>query len=231
MAVPQPGQESITAWTLISAFGGSIIGATMGGIINYVLQRAARAEAKKQKDADRKEARTVLAYSFLFKMIKIVSGLKQLRSVVHGSLSEAQKRGYKGQAWRVVLPLANKPEPVKFTAEEMGMVLSLDDKLFNAVAAFDQLHNSTSDIFEHYATRRTRILEKFGAKMDGNMGTSFLSEEDNMWLAPREVELNDLVEAMLQRTDQDYNETVEGLKAIHALFVKEFGIKKTLEFR
>jgi hypothetical protein len=230
MAVPPPGQESITAWTLFSAFGGSIIGATMGGIINYILQRAARAEAKKQKNIDRKEARTVLAYSFLFKMIKIVSGLKHLRTVVHGCLGEAQKRGYQGAAWKVVLPIANKPEPVKFTAEEMGMVLSLDDKIFNAVAAFDQLHNSTADIFEHYAVRRTNIMEKFGAQMDGNMGTSFLNDQEKMWLAPREVELNDLVEAMLQRTDQDYSETVDGLKAIHGLFVKEFNIKKTLEF-
>ncbi len=221
---------TITWWALASAFGGSVIGAVLGGGINFVLQKAARAEAKKQRDADRKEVRTALAYSFLFKMIKIVSSLKGLGRTTRESLDEAASKGFKGSPWRVVLPVVNPSEPIRFTAEEMGMVLSLDDRIFNAIAAFDELHNSTVAIFEAYAERRTAIMEKFGAKMEGNMGSSYLTKEEMLWLAPREVELNGLVDAMLQRTEQDYKETVEGLKAVHGLFVKEFGIKKTLEF-
>jgi hypothetical protein len=207
-----------------------VIGATLGGAINYILQRAARAEAKKQRDTDRREVRTALAYAFLFKMIKIVSSLKHLGTTVRESLDEAASNGFTGAPWRVVLPVVNPPEPVRFTADEMGMVLSLDDKLFNSIAAFDELHNSTTAIFVAYGERRTKIMEKFGAKMQGNLGTSFLNEEEAIWLAPREVELNGLVAVMLQRTEEDYKEVAEGLKAVHALFVKEFDIKKKLEF-
>ena len=226
-----PAQETITAWALFSALGGSVIGAILGGTINYVLQRAARAESKKQRDADRREVRTALAYSFLFKMIRIVSSLKHLGNTVRSSLDEAAAKGYKGSPWRVVLPVVNPPDAVKFTSDEMGMLLSLDDKTFNAVAAFDELHNGTTAIFEAYSKRRSAIMEKFGAKMEGNIGSTVMTEEDLMWLAPREVELNGLVDAMLERTEQDYEETVAGLKAVHALFVKEFDIKKTLEFK
>ena len=67
--------------------------------------------------------RTALAYAFLFKMIKIVSSLKQLGTTVRESLDEAASNGFTGAPWRVVLPVVNPPEPVRFTADEMGMVL------------------------------------------------------------------------------------------------------------
>jgi hypothetical protein len=223
-------ESTITWWALVSAFGGSIIGAVLGGTINYILQTAARAEAKKQRDADKKEVQIALAYSFLFKMIKVVSGLKQLGRSVRESLDEAASKGFTGAPWRVVLPVVNPPEPIRFTAEEMGMVLSLDDKIFNAVAAFDELHNSTAAIFVSYSEGRAAITERFGATMEGNIGSSYLTEKEALWLAPREVELNGLVDAMLQRTEQDYKESVEGLKAVHGLFERELGIKKKLEF-
>jgi hypothetical protein len=110
----------------------------------------------------------------------------------------------------------------------MALVLSIDGKLFNDVAALDELHNNTVAIFDLYAAKRNAVLQQFGAEMKGSTGTITLTEEDKRWLAPRSVELNSLVEAMLQRTDQDGRQAWNGLNGLHSALEKEFNLKHKL---
>ncbi|WP_445219831.1 hypothetical protein ACKWRH_06720 [Bradyrhizobium sp. Pa8] len=198
------GTGTITAWAVFSAIGGSLTGAVVGGTINYFLQRASRAEAKKQRDDDRLEVRRVLAYSLLFKLIRVISDLETLRKVAAESISEAKASGLNGALWQMVLPVANLPEAVNFTAEEMGLVLSLDDQTFNQIAALDKLHESTIALFDSYRQQREAVTAKFGASMQGNIGTTYMTREDAEWLAPRTTVLNGLVTAIGAREHVDY---------------------------
>ncbi|MET4173839.1 hypothetical protein ABIB99_004939 [Bradyrhizobium sp. LA6.1] len=225
------GTSTITAWAVFSAIGGSLTGAVVGGTINYFLQRASRAEAKKQRDDDRLEVRRALAYSLLFKLIRVVSDLENLRKAVAESVEHATASGLKGALWQMVLPVANLPDAVDFSADEMALVLSLDDQTFNQIAALDKLHESTIAIFCSYGQQREALVQKFGASMQGSIGTTQLTKEDAEWLAPRAHMLNDLVVAMKQRTEVDAVEARDGLTSVHSLFVKELGIKKRLEFK
>ena len=68
-------------------------------------------------------------------------------------------------------PIVPLPDPVKFAPEEMALVLSLDSRLFNEMGALDELHKSTVSLFEMYNTDRVKIMERFGAKMEGSMGS------------------------------------------------------------
>jgi hypothetical protein len=74
-------------------------------------------------------------------------------------------------------------------------------------------------------------MEKFGAEMDGNMGTTTLTKEQLDWLAPRTVEMDTLVQVMLDRTGDDLQEAKAGVTAIHGLFGNKLQFKIRLEFK
>jgi hypothetical protein len=222
----EPG-TAITLWAVVSAFGGAIIGSVLGGLTSYFLQRKSLAATKALHDLDRTETRKALGYSLLFKMIRVVSSLQQLGKLVTGSLEQAKLKGFAGERWQVVLPVAPLPDAIRFSPEEMALVLSMDSKLFNDIAALDELHNSTVAIFGLYASKRNSILEHLGAEMQGSMGTTWLTEAQKKWLAPRSVELNSLVD----RTEQDAREAWQGLERLHNALEKEFNLRHTLQLK
>jgi hypothetical protein len=124
------------------------------------------------------------------------------------------------------------PDAIKFSPEEMARVLSLDNKLFNEMAALDDLHNSTVAIFRLYAEKRDSLTTTLTpASMTENVGATFLTKEQKDKMKPRSVELDMLVEAMVQRTEQDGKQAWECLEALHTLLEKEFKLKHKLEMK
>jgi hypothetical protein len=147
----------ITWWAIASAFGGTVIGSVLGGLISFWLQRKSLAATKALHDADRREIRKTLGYSLLFKMIRLSSDLTQLGKPVLEATEKAKNEGRVEELWTTVLPLAPLPDPIKFSPEEMALVLSLDNKLFDDMAALDDLHKSTVSLFALYADKRDAL--------------------------------------------------------------------------
>jgi hypothetical protein len=227
--MPGDTGSTITAWAVFSAIGGSVVGSVIGGFISFYLQRRNLAAAESARDEDRIEIRKAIGYSLLFKLIRLASDLDSLGKAVRQTLDKAKEAGFIGSPFQIVMPLGPLPDPVKFSPDEMGLVLSMDAKLFNEMAALDELHNSTVSLFELYNTQRTSVMERFGAEMSGNIGTTRLTESDRQWLAPRAVELNSLVDLMLQRAEQDGKEAWTALGSFHSALQTNFNIKFKLE--
>jgi hypothetical protein len=226
-----PAGEVSTLSAVFSAIGGSIVGGTISTIVAFVVQKKNLDAAKAQRDGDRFENRKARAYSLFFKMIRVHSTI----AVIDASMTDfVQKGKAKGMTalWQMVLPLGNMPDRVKFTPDEMALLLSSDIDLFNDLGPYDEIHNSLLDIYETYGSRRTAVLSKFGTdEMDGGTGTHALSAEEVAWLTPRAYELNNLAAGMIERAKHDRAESKGLLERIHALFVKEFGLNPKLEFR
>jgi hypothetical protein len=132
-----PPDGTITWWAIASAFGGTIIGSVLGGTINFWLQRRSLAASKALRDSDRKEVRKALGYAIFFKMIRLSSDLAQLGNPVKEAIERAKSEEKADMLWPRVLPELPLPDPIKFSPEEMALVLSLDTKLFNEMAALD----------------------------------------------------------------------------------------------
>jgi hypothetical protein len=222
-------QSVITWWAVASAFGGSIIGATLGGVVNFILQQRALEAAKAQRDEERAEVRKALGYSLLFKMIKLASALENMGKAVRECLAKAEAEGFTGRPFQIVTPIIPPADRVHFSPEEMALVLSLDDKVFNEIAALDELHNSTAAIVDLYGERRTKVFERFGAVMTGTLGTTGLTQADVNWLGPRAVELDGLIEAILQRSEEDGKRAWNALEHLRDLLDEMLGIKHKLE--
>ena len=117
---------------------GAVVGAIVGGVISYFIQRSALREARDQRREDDLRTQRALAHALLFKVIRIHSDFDAIYSHVEGCIEKAANEGFKGEPWQFVLPPANIPDAVKFSSEEMGMLLSLkNDDVFNKIAAMD----------------------------------------------------------------------------------------------
>lgn len=141
---------SDTLITALVAFGAAVLGAVVGGLISYLLQRQALAAATAQHDSDRNEVRKALALSLVFKMIRISSDLNNLGKSILELMERAKKGGFTGMPFQIVVPTVPLPDPVRFSPDEMAWVLSADNNLFNEMGPLDELHASTVAIFDLY---------------------------------------------------------------------------------
>jgi hypothetical protein len=213
-----------------SSAGGVLFGAAISASVSYALQRTSFAEARRQKEKDRYEVRRVQAYSLFFKMIRMHSNLAIIDATLADFIQKGRAKGMSAY-WQMILPLGNMPDKVKFTAEEMALLLSLDIKLFNDLGPYDDVHNGLLGLYESYSAKRAVALSKFGTlEMDGGTGTHDLSAEDVAWLTPRAYEMHTLAEGMIQRAKEERATSTNLLERIHALFVREFKFEPKLEF-
>src|SRR5690606_18533838 len=67
------------------------------------------------------------------------------------------------------------------------------DNLFNDVAAIDEVHNSTIELFRLYARKRGDLLANLPAEMDGLVGKMRLPVDEARKVLPKMVELNQLI--------------------------------------
>ncbi len=142
----------------MNEFWAAIAGAIVGGVIALAIQMIALNAAARDRKADAAERKNALGHALLFKAVRIYSHLRQFNHHVMAGAEEQKKRGHKAIAWQVVLPFANLPEKVHFSTDEMALLLSLkNDDLFNNAVSFDEVHNSTIDIFATYSERRSSL--------------------------------------------------------------------------
>jgi hypothetical protein len=211
---------SITVWAVFSALGGSIIGSVVGGGIAYWLQTKSLAATKAQHDDDRFNVRRAHAYSLFVKMIKIHGSIVVLGRAVKEDALKAEK--LKKPLWQYVRPMGTLPSHVSFVSDEVALLLGLDNSLFNKIGPFDEIQNSLIGMFDTYGIKRSEMLQPFGFDMEGAIGTTRMTPDQHRWIAPREFELNSLIEEMVQRTKQDGDECWELIVELHALLKKEF---------
>jgi hypothetical protein len=226
------GGWDATWWAVVSAFGGTIIGAVLAGLISYFLQRQSLAATKALHDTDRKEVRKALGYGLLFKMIRLCSDLSQLGKPVNEAVSNARTQGKSEEFWPLVLPILPLPDPIKFSAEEMALVLTLDNKLFNDMAGLDDLHKNAIALFGLYAEKRAALTDTLRPEaMTGNLGSTLLTRAERDRMRPRSVEMDMLIQGMLERTGQDAKIAWNCLGRLHRALEKEFDLKHKLELK
>src|SRR3546814_10422982 len=122
-------------------FWAAIIGAIIGGLIALGIQLLALRAAKNQRLEEAAERKKALAHALLFKMAKILSNLENFKEYLQGPLKIANEAKLEREPWELIQPLANYPDPIQFSTDEMAMLLSLkNDDLFNEILSMDQVH-------------------------------------------------------------------------------------------
>jgi hypothetical protein len=213
----------------LSTVASIVLGAAISAAVSYFLQRNSFKETRKQKELDKREAQKVLGYSLYFKMGKIASNLNTLRKSHNESLAVAKKNGAEGDPWRFVQPLSYYDADIHFSAEEMGLILSLNPELFNEMMPWDAIFNSEIELFRMYGRKRQALMEPLSAEMTGSVGKVSFSADQMGRLAPKMAELNDLIVHMKKAVDSDSKKSWEVVKWLFSVLVKEFDLKLSLQ--
>ncbi|WP_157089433.1 hypothetical protein [Bosea sp. WAO] len=222
--------QAASSLNWLSIFGGAVVGSALSGFINIVLHQRNLNKAAEQRNEDRQEKRKALAFAFFVKLTRILSDGHTISRDLREELAKANGDETAHPAL-LVRPIAPTPEKVSFTADELGLVLSLDDTLFNDVAALDRLHASVTDLVSLYSVTREKLLARFGAKIEcgSSVGTTFMTSEEREWFMPRLIEADGIVVALLEYADDCKQIGADTAKRWHALMVKEFKLKQTFD--
>ncbi|KPL68301.1 hypothetical protein SZ64_09325 [Erythrobacter sp. SG61-1L] len=187
-----------------AAVVGAVIGALAGGGVTWSLQHF-------QGKADKAERDKGLARSLIFKLMRISTDLDGFRKHV----AECEERATETKlavGWQSLRAIANGPDKVAFTSDEMGYLLGLGDfSLFNRVLSLDAIHASSVDIFSLYANRRLELTNMLPAQMNGMVGEVALNDNAYAVVAPRMAELDDLYQLVRPLTHDGDSQEPESL--------------------
>src|SRR5437016_11506997 len=198
-----------TFWSLLPrdmGFWETILGAVSGGTIAYFIQMKVLREARKERDRDHERVKQAQGHSLLFKMVRIHSDFYGIHRHIESCFEGATQKGLKGEPWQFVLPLANPPDHVHFSSEEMGMLLALKhDDVFNMVVSMDVIHNSLSDAMKVLNSERRALTERLKHdEANGAVLSGELSKDEMLALRPRMIEVNTLIESIRASAKRDF---------------------------
>lgn len=212
-------------------FWSAIVGAVVGGLIAYAVQTQALREGRKLRDEDHKRVEHALGYSLLFKMMRIYSDFYGIHEHIESCFQKAARDKFEGAPWQFFLPLANPPEPVHFSSEEMGMLLALKhDDVFNSVLSMDFIHNSLIDAIKVLNTERRALTEQLKAdEATSTLVGGVLNKQQMLALQPRMIEVNGLIEDIRARAKMDFEESHNVLGGLHKVLTEKLGLGVKLE--
>jgi len=213
-----------------SAIAGAIVGAVTGGAIAYLVQIKALHEGRKQRDEDRKLIRDAQGRALLIKMGRIISNYHAINRHFEASFERAEQRGFAGEPWQFVVPSTNTPDPVHFTMDELGMLLSLrNNEVFNALVGMDTVHNSFVDAFKLFNAERRALTERLPspspttAEQENVLGGQ-MPAETFAALRPRMIDVNVLIEQLRDGSKKDFEEATKVIATLVELLHDKLGL-------
>ncbi|CAA2141767.1 hypothetical protein [Hyphomicrobium sp. ghe19] len=213
----------------------AIVGAVVGGLIAVAVQLIALRETRSVREQDHKRQREALANSLIFKSMRIFSTAHGLHQHFIESDVRAAADGCNGESWQKYLPIANPPEPIHFSHEEMGMLLALKDSfVFNAMMNMDVRHNSALATLRAFNDSRASLTQAICsvASLDaeeGRLVSHSIPLSETAKLRPMMIEVNSLADDLKAHVASDFVRAKQNLQDLQALFKKELGFSYKLE--
>ncbi|MDF1609366.1 hypothetical protein PZ897_14370 [Hoeflea sp. YIM 152468] len=189
--------------TLISGFGGALLGAVVGGVISWVLARQSAANTTNRDREARDQDQKGQALRLMVKASLVLSDVVAIKSSIDQSLSEANERGLSHYpVWRRVLPIVSSNQIYQIEAAELAPLMEARANEI-VYAATDMLmqHSTLIAALESYSEKRgelKKILKRHTATADGVI-TSELTESEVAEMAPYEIELESLIKEIRSR--------------------------------
>jgi len=218
-------------------FWSAIAGAIVGGLVALCGQLVAFHEAKRQRIADERQRHRALGNSLLFKMIRIHSNIHAISKHFESCLNDASRAGFKGEPWQIILPLANPPEFIRFSPDEMGMLISQGcDEVFNAVMEIDAIHNSLIAAIKAFNKERILLGERIAGtseveNAEGNVVSGIMTKEQFQVLRPIMIGVNSLFNAIRSDVQRDAAQSQVTLNKLHSLLRNKLGLPYKLAFK
>lgn len=212
-------------------FWSAICGAVVGGVIALGIQLLTLFAAKKERDEIKEERKTALYHSLVFKISRIHSNLFDLHLHLEESYVQSNIQRTT-EPWTFVLPIANFPDCVHFSSDEISLILSLNKPdLTDSLISIDMLHNSSFEIFKNYTVMRNDFQNFIPTEMDGNVGTSQFTADEFKVVRPRMVIMNQLLSDVREMAQKGYLESRKAIRDVPESLNKLLGLELKIELK
>jgi hypothetical protein len=203
-----------------AAVAGAIVGAMIGGVIAYYLQRQSLDALDAQRRQDKLEHRQTLARSFIVKMSLIYSHAVHLDHHMKQIFARVAQSGNSLELCQVATPIAPLPAAVEISKEELTLLLTLKlDNLFNDAAMMDERHNNLIKLLGHFNEKKFAFNSMFTpVAFTGMVGHIALTDDKLRQARPYMLEINQLLVAMGDQTDSVTKESWALLSSVMAAF-------------
>ena len=114
----------------MAEFWAAIVGAIVGGVIAAAIQALTLNHQSNEDQKRRREQNQILGRGLIFKLMRITSDFHSIQAHLDESASGVY-RTTNAEPWTYVLPIANLPTPIKFTADEASAVMSQNAAIAN----------------------------------------------------------------------------------------------------
>ncbi|MER9411445.1 hypothetical protein [Mesorhizobium sp. M0589] len=183
--------------TLLSGFGGAVLGSGMSALVAFILARQTSKETLNRDISARNAEQQSYALKLAVKASLILSDVVAIQRSIDSSLSDANDRNLTAQPlWKRILPIVGSYQLYDVDAAELSPLIAAKDGtlMHSAVTLFMQ-HRNLVEAVKVYGQKRDLVKDYIThhiAAADGVL-TSGLTEADVGRLAPLEMELESLV--------------------------------------
>ncbi|GMV63302.1 MAG: hypothetical protein AMXMBFR74_24700 [Parvibaculum sp.] len=212
-------------------FLSAIAGAIVGGGIAFAVQMYALRENRKQREEEHLRVKQALARSLLFKLSKLYSDFQSIYTHIDEGLKREVPEGQNNEPWTSVRPLANPPEKIAFSSEEMGLLLELkDDGLFNSLFSLDVVHGALVEVLKNLQVERDRLFSQMPHRSLGGANVQVaLNREQVLALRPQMELINYLVRTAHEWCVRDARTASDALAQLQELFRGKLNLNYKIE--
>lgn len=184
--------DANSAWMNVwAALLGAVIGALASGVASYLL--AERTDRAAEKSA---------AYLLLVRLSSLVSSLLAIERQLKEQVSRAEQSTAGSRPWERMVPLVSASTDRIFSPDDVSVFFRMKQfDLANHVLLLDEKHLTLTSSLTLYAEKRAAFAARFGASMNGRIGTTILSEDEAKFAGPLSVELNDLAKNIWEMSE------------------------------
>ena len=168
-----------------------------------------------------------LGRALIIKLTKIHSDIRGIYEYLDHSLQKDPK----AEPWQLVRALASLPTPVRFTSEELSMLMGLDNNdVFNSVLNMDVAHDSTLELVRRYNSERKNLLNEMPtSSVQGIVVESVLKPEQEKVLRIPMNTVNELADALCDHAKRKTRESGQALHDLCELLQDKLGLGHRME--
>ena len=215
-----------------SAAGGALVGAATSGYFSYLFQRRAFHQQRKLREDEILQSQRALGRALIIKLSRIHSNIRTIYQYLRESLRMQDQTDPPMEPWQVVRQLAPLPSPVRFTFDELGMLMGLgNDDVLNSVLSMDAVHDSILGLVQTYHSQREELLARLPiSTVQGSLATSRLSMDQATALQLPINVVNGLVNELATHTDRGFRESGQALEDLCKLLRDKLKLEHRVEF-
>ena len=215
-----------------AAVAGALAGAIASSYFAYIIQRRSFNEDREIRKEELRKTQQVLGRNLILKAARIHSNILTIHRYLEEAFQIGEQHAAAIEPWGFVRELAPLPSPVRFSDDELSMLMGLeDDGVFNSVLNIEPVHESMVELMKKYHSDRRELLVKLPiSDVQETVASTDLHPVHAESLRLQINAVNNLIEQLRAHAERGFCESRIALHDLCKLLQDKLKIKHGIEF-